>query len=576
MGASQSTELQIFFGGLNLMPASHLIKQEEARAMAEANLRKGNLAPFLVPLFKESASDNFVFYFDAEFHYYSAFRSNVLYNKVWYWTDIFGAGKEYEDGTQLPLGIAPPIGRPTISSTPPTEGEGLTGHINYVYTYYDPVSGSESPPSPPSLTLDLLGINASQAVIVEDYDISPDGYETRLYRIGGIITAYSSVITLEPTVLSYLDQLAFSEIEAVILDTLRAYPPPTGLQYLTEHQGRFYGTVGSKLYFSAPGKPDSWYVLDNLGFDEVITGIVSVANGLIVMIDSKCWLVSGISPIQFVKHTLSDSEGCVGFASIAVNEGTAIWLSRAGFVMSNGGKVQNISLEKIGRFKAMTPLGAVFIDKRYFLSFTGVLLPSENLFPDEELYPGSIVNDGGLAIGPGAVVIDFAMGAPAFATMSDATMGQLLIAENELYHMTYDEPEKYNIVTEDGEFNIVTEDGTYNLAAQKSTGQSLVQTLGGDELRELLYVSPVLTEQSIGTLKQYEKIRITYSGALTITARDEDSRLFITQDLFSVGRKSEWVGIPVGFNRGYGIQFVIQGKCIVDSIMYNWTPKEAQ
>ncbi len=576
MGASKGTELQIFAGGLNLMPASHLIKQEEARVFANVNARKLNLSPLLASLFVEQADDYFVFYYQNTYQYYGKYRSNVLYNSMWFWSEIGAMGKQYSDGTKLPLGIAPPINRLDVAATAATEGDGLAGNINYVYTYYDPASGSESPPSPPSITLDLTGVNAGQAIDVTNIEPSLDGFETRLYRIGGIITAYTAVVTLEDDILSYIDQLSFSEIQAIVLDTLRAYPPPTGLMYLKEHQGRFYGAVGSKLFFSAPAKPDSWYTLDFISFEETITGIASVANGLIVMTNDKCWLITGISPIQFTKHTLSESEGCKAFASIATNEGTAIWLSNSGFVMSNGGKVTNLSLEKLGRFKTMTPLGSAFIDKRYFMSFGGVLYPSENLYPSDDLYPGAVVNDDGLALPPGAVLIDFSMGAPSFATIIDHTMGQLMLADNELFHISAEEPVPSNLVLEDGSANIVTETGFHNIVGDTETGATLQKTLQSSELRELRYLSPVLTEGSIGTLKQYEKVRITYSGELDITIMDEDLEVFVHTRLTSVRRVSEWVNIPVGYNSGYGIQFAIRGRCIVDSVYYTWTPKEIQ
>jgi len=576
MGASKGTELQIFAGGLNLMPASHLIKQEEARVFANVNARKLNLSPFLSSLFVEQATNHFVFFYQNNYKYFGKYRSNVLYNNMWFWSERGALGKQYTDGTELPLGIAPPINRLSISEQAPTEGDGLIGNINYVYTYYDPASGSESPPSPPSITLDLTGLNAGKAIAISNIEPSTEGYQTRLYRIGGIITAYSAVVTLDDAVLSYVDELAFSEIQAIVLDTLRAYPPPTGLMYLTEHQGRFYGTVDSRLFFSAPAKPDSWYTLDFISFEETIIGIVSVANGLIVMTNDKCWLITGISPIQFTKHTLSESEGCVSFASIATNEGTAIWLSNSGFVTSNGGKVHNISIDKLGRFKAMTPLGAAFIDKRYFMSFGGVLHPADDLFPSDDLFPGNVVNESGIALPPGAIIIDFSMGAPSFATLIDDTMGQLMLADNELFHISSKEPESSNLVIEDGSANIVTENGLHNIVGDRDSGASLQKTISGSELRELRYLSPVLTEGSIGTLKQYEKVRITFTGELTIKVLDEDSRVFATESLTSVRRTSLWVGIPVGFNSGYGIQFAILGRCVIDSIYYTWTPKESQ
>jgi len=305
MSKSQSTELQVFNGGLHLQPVRHLINNVEARYLANVNTRKANLTPFNEPKIIQDAEDLFGYFYEEEHRFYGAWRSNALYNGVWYWTDGINAGKMYKDGSEYPLGIAPPTTRLTVELKTPVDVDGLFGEIHYVYTYYDPQSGSESPPSPPSLLLMADG----NAVQISDIVPSPEGLESRIYRLGGIITAYSAVVTLDTFTTSYLDQLSFLEIQGMVLTTMRAYPPPEGIQFLTEHQGRFYASVGAHLYYSAAGKPDSWYALDFISFEEPIRCIATVANGLIVMTENKSWLITGITPSQFVKHTLSDSEG---------------------------------------------------------------------------------------------------------------------------------------------------------------------------------------------------------------------------------------------------------------------------
>ena len=572
MGASQTTELQVFGGGVILQPAPHLLQPDQERYLANANLRKGNLATLPAPLFVEEGSGSYAFYFAQAWHYYDSYRSNVLYNGVWYWSSRFDSGKMYSDGTELPLGIEPPQNRLTTSATAPSEGDGISGKINYVYTYYDPISGSESPPSKPSLELEV----DKQAISITGIASSPEGYQIRLYRIGGIITAYTAVVTLPDTSTDYLDELHFSEMQAIILDTLRAYPPSPSLHYLTQHQGRFYGAVNSRLFFSAPGKPDSWYNLDFLGFDTVIKGIASTSNGLIVMTDVRSWVITGLTPLQFTKHLLSDSEGCVSEKSIATNDGTAIWLSNSGFVMSNGGSVQNISINALGRFVNVTPRGAAVIDKRYFMSFGGALYPSPTLFPSPLLLPGAAIASDTTSIPSGAIVIDFSTGQPKFSTIIDEKMNDLIVHANYLYHISATETEPMNIVLEDGSANITGELGRNNIVADTASDIALVQTITGSDTRELRYASPLLTEQSIGMLKQYEKVRVTYVGSLHLIIRNDSGRILQEVDLSSLVKVSEWVGIPVAFNRGYGIQFSIVGQCVVDSLMYNWTPKEVQ
>ena len=575
MGASQSTEIQIFNGGINLIPAAHLLNPTESRVLSGANVRKGNMSPFSRSSFVEAAQGEFSYYYGEKFHYYDAYRSNVLYNRVWYWTSQFSAGKQYADGTVKPLGIPAPLGRMVAVSQSDPDG-GLTGAINYVYTYYDTKTGSESPPSLPSNTLDLVGTEADKAVQLSNITESPDGYKIRLYRIGGLQTMYSTVETLPDGTTDYIDNKSYSEIEGMILDTLRAYPPPSGLQYLTLHQGRFFGSVNAQLVFSAPGKPDSWYALDFIAFDDVITGIVSVANGLIVMSKHKTWLVTGMNPMQFSMHILSNSEGCLTSKTIAVQDGTAIWLSSSGFLISNGSRIDNISLYRIGKLSSIEPYGAVYVNKRYMVSFGGALYPSEDLFPSDDLHPGDIVTDSGFSISKGAIVIDMSSGTTVFSTITDPSMGYLLEASNEIYHITNEGVNAANIITEDGTGRLVTETGFSNIIAAVNTGNSLSKTLGGEGLREINYLSPVFTEGAIAVLKQYEKIRLVYSGIGSITALDEDSKIFIKHDLEAGSRKTEWIYIPVTFNRGYGIQFRLSGTLIVDSLQWIWTPKEAQ
>ena len=209
------------------------------------------------------------------------------------------------------------------------------------------------------------------------------------------------------------------------------------------------------------------------------------------------------------------------------------------------------------------------------MSFGSELYPSELLFPSNRLYPATSI-DGNWFLPPGALVVDFSMGNPSFSTLLDEGLSQLLVHNNMLHQLSYEVPESQNLVTENTINNIVTESGFFNITAQKDTGVTLSQTLEGGELRELTYVSPLLTEGSIGTLKQYEKIRVMFRGDIVIKIEDENNEEMQTEAFSSAKLISVWVGIPVGQNRAHGIQFKITGNCIVNSIMYNWTPKEAQ
>lgn len=580
MAQSQNTELQVFAGGLHLRPEAHLITPMEARILVNVNIRSLSLKPYRTPLFIEYVNDPYMYYFNNQFHFFPLWRSSVTWNRAWYWSSNAGTGKVLKDGTELPIGIPAPKTSLTVSPAVAGDAEGISGNIAYVYTYYHRDTGAESPPSPPSRTLDL----DKEAALLTGF-LNVVDYEIRIYRIGGIITAYTAVETVSGQITTFTDELKFSEIEATILDTLRAYPPPTGLQLLEEHQGRFYGQVASKLYYTAAGKPDSWYALDYISFEETITMIASVSNGLLVATSTQTWIIVGSNPINFAKYLISESEGCTSALSVAKLDGTAIWLSGNGFITSNGAGIQNISIGKLGSIRGIDPRGSVVYDGMYLMTFGGSLTPGNSLVPGPDGGPDDDPDVGGLVPGAtsgdsnlpeGAVVIDFTFGNPVFSTIEESGLGDVGFYNNKLYQITNPETETMNIATEDGGAQIVTEQGIFNIVANVSGQQSLREMFADIDLTRIKYISPLLTDGSIGMLKQYEKVRITFLGAITVSIFNDNKVLMQTQLLTSIKRDSQWLGIPVGNNRGYGIQIQIKGVGIIDSIMYTWTPWETQ
>jgi len=581
MGQSQNTELQVFSGGLNLRVEPHLIQPTEARRLSNVDIRSFALKPFREPEFVQLTTQPFMFFFANKFWFYDRWRSNITWNNVWYWSDSGNLGKTFPDGTSKPLGIAPPVTRPTVAETTPSEGDGLTGTYNYVYTYYEPNTGAESPPSPPSADIAVDG----KAIVVSDFEQTTD-YEIRIYRIGGVLTAYSAVSTESGQIVEFEDYYKYTEIEATILDTTRSFPPPAGAQYLTEHQGRFYCALGTSVYFSAPGKPDSWYLLDSIQVEEPITMLASVANGLLIASRNKTWVLTGLDPINFAKYLISESDGCIAAQSLAVLDGQAIWLGQNSFLASSGANVQDISSAKIGSIKGLDPRSATIYNRAYLCSFSGTLVPSNELIPGPDggpdddpdvgdLVPGS--TSGSLALKEGAVIIDFSFGNPVFSTIALKGLGDLGYYDGYLYGITNPETEPSNIVTEDATSNIITESGLFNIVAEVPASSASVNRLfNGVNLSRIDYASPLLTDGSIGMLKQYEKIRITYVGDIEVTVISDNWDTMQHQRLSSTRRTSEWLGIPVSSNRAYGIRINIKGLGTVDSILYTWTPWEAQ
>jgi hypothetical protein len=250
-------------------------------------------------------------------------------------------------------------------------------------------------------------------------------------------------------------------------------------------------------------------------------------------------------------------------------------MSEYGFLMSNGSRIDNLTLHKIGKVENLEPFGAVYVDKRYIMSFGGQLLPSNELFPSDSLHPNDAVTTSGVGLPKGAIVIDFAFGEPAFSTISDIVMGYITEVNNEVVQISREGLELGKLLLENRD-SLLTEDGYSNLAVTVTTEATLSKTFRGNKFRDVKIITPVYTEGSITTLKQYEKVRVTFAGTGNIYIYDEDTRLLATQYLASVRKVSEWVYIPVQYNKAYGIQIKIEGNLIVDSIRWIWTPSEAQ
>ncbi len=567
MGQSQTTEIQVF-KGLHIKPAPHLVSPSAARFLSNVSIRSGNLKPIRSPKYIEGAPMPYAYYFRNRMYYFPSWRSNVEWNGVWYWSDAFGQGKVLSDGTELPLGIAPPVAAPTLTAGVPGDGDGLTGNFNYLYTYFDPVTGSESPPSPPSSTIamDKSAVTLSDFVPLEHYSI-------RIYRIGGIITAYSAVKTIDGASVDYLDDAKYAQIEGSVLTTLRAYPPPDGLHLLCEHKGRFWGASDSKLYFTPLGKPDAWYALDYISFDFKITGIASTANGLIVCTKFETRLIAGLNAQTFTNHVLSSSDGCESPLSMTGYKGNAVWSGTFGFMVSNGASIHNIAQDKIGKIVGLDIRGSVVYDDVYYASFGGIMTPNNELYPQDDLYPGSV--SGSIRLKSGMFVIDFTFPEPEFSTIESDNIGYVGNFNSQLYQISNPSVGEANIITESGNLNLVTESGNFQVIADELATQSLSQMFAGDDLERIQYRSPLLTDGSMGILKSYEKLRFTFVGIILVTVKDDHGRIMATKQLISETRRAaKWLGIPVKSNKAYGLFIEIEGIAILDSIRYTWTPQE--
>lgn len=240
----------------------------------------------------------------------------------------------------------------------------LQGILQYSYSYYNSLDGSESGLSVPS---DEIRLENGGHVYFPSLPASGDAQVThkRLYRIGGDLTEFSLVATIPDATTTYLDELPDSDIPGDLAQTEESAAAPAGLAYLITAYGMLLGCKDNRLYFTEIDKPDSWPVLYFLSFESTLTGAIPVANGILVFTKLKTFLVTGTSPETFNTILLSADQGCIAFESVASVGGAALWVSTDGICQSSGGVVQVLSRPKLGK-QTLTPVSSIVYDEVYY------------------------------------------------------------------------------------------------------------------------------------------------------------------------------------------------------------------
>jgi hypothetical protein len=248
------------------------------------------------------------------------------------------------------------------------EAADLTGTVQYAYTYYNSAEGVESALSP-SLTT-FVTVNGEIAIAAIAASADPQVDKKRLYRLGGALTVFSLVTTLDNATLTYNDSLNDAEIDGTVNTSALYLPPVSGLQFLTEANGSLFGSKGSKLYYSEVGLPDAFPTNNFISFPLDIAGMGDTANGMLVFTKNRTYIVTGTSPSTYSKYLLSGDQGCIAFESVANIGPELLWVSNDGICTSSGDAVTVITKEQLGHI-TLSPVASAVHDEIYYLSETG-------------------------------------------------------------------------------------------------------------------------------------------------------------------------------------------------------------
>lgn len=554
------SEVMEFSGGISTATSPHLIPVNEALVLVNADVRSGRLASLHNQVGLYEGNGRYFFKYIDKIYQYNNLRSNVIWDGKWYWADGTSTKKMYPDRTEHFLGLESPNTTLTITSGSGTKP--LTGTFTYAYTYYDKIHGVESAPG---FLSNSLTVTNTDIVITGFQTLHPDGATNfRLYRVGGYLSEFTLVETLPLSTTTYTDTLDVANIDGRLLQTLRTSPPPDGLQFLIEFNGRLYGAVGNKVYYSALGNPDSWYTDDYYVINNTVSGLGTVGAGIVVFTKDTTNVLRGSGPENFFLKELSSSRGCISHFSIAQYQDIIIWLSGDAFLSTEGYSITDITSHKIRGIGGMYPRGTAVKNLTYLMSFGPILTPKESLFPSKTLYPNIVI--GGSVLSEGIVSIDFSIGRQYSYWLIEAKgVGNIGIIDSHIYagyHLSdiaftdYNEPMGCNY------FLPLTD---YVAGVSLEIGS----------LRTFKYISPMLIDGSYATLKEYEKVRIVYKGHFTVSIIIDSQGTVLTQEFDDESSTDGFIilGIPNSHNKGYGIQLQIEGEGYINAIQYTWQPR---
>jgi len=216
---------------------------------------------------------------------------------------------------------------------------GVNGTYQYVYTFYNSITGYESVPSEPSLEIVLV----NGVVRVSNLGTATSATHIKIYRVGGTLTVFTLVTTVVIGTLTYDDSLSDVEIPGTLLiSNDYDYPPPL-LTLLTESNGVLLGAIGSRLRYSKQGLLFAWPAENFIDFKSPITCIAEVANGIVVATSTKTFIITGNTPAAYSKYVVSGEQGCQYAASYQKLKNGVILKSTTALMFTGGGVPELLS-----------------------------------------------------------------------------------------------------------------------------------------------------------------------------------------------------------------------------------------
>ena len=358
--------------------SSKNLEEGHASIATNVDLRSGDIKPFKALLQGDSITTNTksMHKIDTETFTSTADCNFVMHDvsgtPVLIVSDGTTYPKQYTDALypadHMRLGMVAPsdtltITFKTISAIDSTE---IGGTYSWVYTYVN-AWGEESAPSPATAAVD---VNLNQYVTLTNFDTpsaanknAVDGI--RIYRLatGTLGAEYQFLEEIDDQATTYNDyetNVGLNTVEDDVLATEAYSQPPATLAGIIRYaNGMLAGFSGADLYLSEPFIVYAWPSAYVISFDSDIVAIAAHNDSIVVLTETKPYIVTGTSPENMMVTPVNIDAKCVAKRGVLETPLGVIFPAPDGLVLVGGASwsAQTISKQIITKeqWTALTP-----------------------------------------------------------------------------------------------------------------------------------------------------------------------------------------------------------------------------
>lgn len=267
---------------------------------------------------------------------------------------VDGSSAKKWNGTTLQnFGIARPTDVDWGTPTDVTSGGSMSFNSEYeiALTYYNSDSGAESSRSPEKIITTANDSNNTHRITItlnSPTDSQVD--KIRIYiRKTGLSTIFTQVAEVAYNAGSYTIDVDDEDINNQIIrapGTDTNDPPPSGVRFLTLHEGRMFVSDGLNVYYSEVNKPEAFStrrVIAGVSRDGArVSALAAGPTQLLIFKQDSVWAVYGSDPQTWIVRLIIRDIGCISHRSITTSENIFYWWSENGPVAWAGDSVDAI------------------------------------------------------------------------------------------------------------------------------------------------------------------------------------------------------------------------------------------